>query len=138
MRLEEREEEEEREERQPRMEEREEREPRVEETTEEETKSGVLAPGVTRSPASEREERRRLRIWEGVSDLETLSLSYIGDCWIRPRLGLLGLALFRGGPLKLPASVNRFTEASIIRRPPPKIGYFWRRSSYIFSEAVVL
>jgi hypothetical protein len=53
--LEEREEEE-REERQPHVEER---EPCMEETTEEEeTKSGVLAPGVARSPASEREERR--------------------------------------------------------------------------------
>jgi hypothetical protein len=55
MHLEEREEEE-REERQPRVEER---ELRVEETTEEEElESGVLAPRVTCSPASEREERR--------------------------------------------------------------------------------
>jgi hypothetical protein len=37
----------------------EERELRVEETTEEEeTESGMLAPGVARLPASEREERR--------------------------------------------------------------------------------
>jgi hypothetical protein len=37
----------------------EEREPRVEETTEEEEmESGMLVPGVARSPASEREERR--------------------------------------------------------------------------------
>jgi hypothetical protein len=50
---------EEREERQPRVEEWEEREPRVEVTTEEkEMESGVLAPRVACSPASEREERR--------------------------------------------------------------------------------
>jgi hypothetical protein len=49
---------EERGERQPCVEER---ELRVEETTEEEeeeTESGMLAPGVARLPASEREERR--------------------------------------------------------------------------------
>jgi hypothetical protein len=57
MHVDEREEEEERGERQPRVEER---EPCVEETTEEEeTELGVLAPGVARSPASEREDRRR-------------------------------------------------------------------------------
>jgi hypothetical protein len=51
MHVDEREEEEERGERQPRVEER---EPCVEET-----ELGVLAPGVARSPASEREDRRR-------------------------------------------------------------------------------
>jgi hypothetical protein len=35
--------------------------------------------------------------------------------------------IFGGGAYRVPASENRFMEASFLRRPSPKIDYFWRR-----------
>jgi hypothetical protein len=50
---------------------------------------------------------------------------------IRPRLGLLGLGLFGGGPYSVPTSKNRFMEVGILIQPPSKIDYLWKATASI-------
>lgn len=63
-------------------------------------------------------------VWSGgMSESEPLNPVYILVLSIGPLVGLLGRGLYHGGPFTVPAAVNQFTVAGILKGPLRYLSY---------------